>query len=730
MAEKKSIFNFGTLFGDADLQNLMQRVDDLNYSLDKKINKDPDNSQFADQTLKDMIKLISSEEEIPRSVDDTPQDGIQHLLKDLVVPIQRQNRYRVYDEIYSSVQIIKRIVRVYTNNILQRDIISGKALTILEVSKTKSNSNKVIDIKDFTQQVINHFQLEYHLSNKIIQYLLRYGDAYLELIDLKKDIFNLPNSKTGNSKPDMEPAMSTVLTESEHLQSRTTSSNILNNLDYLKNRILTNGSNSKYLLEDEIIDNFLDYYIEFEDNSIPEEIIFEDTENNTFINKLLSKEDKEFVDTSSVQLNQFKAIMLNRFLLRIHSPKKIVNLTTIHNNVVLGYVEVRERESIEKVPGVGLQFATILKQISTVNKDKTEDISGTTRKIVNRLIKKIINKSGVTKKYSKNKNLKQINSEFEKQLHSKIGDDLFYMVKKLFNESDQEGGPKDFKMAVRYIPSDNMIHLCLNPIEFAPYGTSVIDPVIYPAKLYLLTQLTNMVIKLSRASLIRKWTIETGPREHGTNLMQKLKREIRNQRITVDDIVSFKSIPKILSDFKDMMVLTKKGTRFVDVEVQSMGDPNLKTADLEDTRREILALSGIPAPYLGYNDVVDLREQLVNINITFATEIIAIQSLINDGLTKFIDKIADRLGFDDVPSQSITVALKPPVILLLQMLEATMSSIGNIQMSLQSVNVEFNPYYLLKKFIPNIDWDEFSAEAKQYGLQKAALAPPNQDGGM
>lgn len=54
--------------------------------------------------------------------------------------------------------------------------------------------------------------------------------------------------------------------------------------------------------------------------------------------------------------------------------------------------------------------------------------------------------------------------------------------------------------------------------------------------------------------------------------MQKLKREIKNQRITVDDIVNFKSIPKILSDFKDMMVLTKKGQNFIDVELQSMGD--------------------------------------------------------------------------------------------------------------------------------------------------------------
>lgn len=58
-----------------------------------------------------------------------------------------------------------------------------------------------------------------------------------------------------------------------------------------------------------------------------------------------------------------------------------------------------------------------------------------------------------------------------------------------------------------------------------------------------------------------------------------------------------------------------------------------------------------------------------------------------------------------------------------------MSSIGNIQMSLQSVQVEFSPYYLLKKFIPNIDWDEFSTQAKEYALMKAASTPPAPDGG-
>lgn len=499
MSDKKSIFNFGTLFGDPDLQNLMQRVDALNTSLTKKVNQDPDYSQITDQTLKDMISLISAEEEIPRTADGTANESVQELLKNLAVPIQRQNRYRVYDELYSSVQIIKRIVRVYSNNILQKDIITGNCLTLLE-TKNKQSSEQISDLKDFTNTIIKHFKLEHNLSDHILQDLLRYGDSFIELIDLKKDVFNLPDVNKGKGTK-VSSADETILTESD--------------IQYFKKKKNILGSNSSESLLNEAIDKFLDVYFNItilNENNIEPDLFLEDDNALNFINKLKPKSERNITIDDKTNLKNFKAIQLNRFLLRIHSPKKIIKLNTIHNNTTLGYIEVREKESVEKVPGVGLQFATVLKQISTINKDKSEDISGTTRKMVSRLIKKIIEKTGITKKYdtnNSNKTLKEINREFEKQLHNKIGDELFYLIKRLFNESDQEGGSNTMvKNEIRYIPSENMIHLCLNPIEFKPYGTSIIDPLIYPAKLYLLTQLTNMVIKLSRASLIRKWTVK------------------------------------------------------------------------------------------------------------------------------------------------------------------------------------------------------------------------------
>lgn len=70
-------------------------------------------------------------------------------------------------------------------------------------------------------------------------------------------------------------------------------------------------------------------------------------------------------------------------------------------------------------------------------------------------------------------------------------------------------------------------------------------------------------------------------------------------------------MPKLLSDSKDVFLISKGGQRTLDMELQSFGDTSIKVADLEDARRELIALSGIPASYLGYGDVVELQSQLV-----------------------------------------------------------------------------------------------------------------------
>lgn len=194
--------------------------------------------------------------------------------------------------------------------------------------------------------------------------------------------------------------------------------------------------------------------------------------------------------------------------------------------------------------------------------------------------------------------------------------------------------------------------------------------------------------------------------------------------------MSFKSIPNVLSDFKDIILLSKKGQRYVDMDLQQMGDPNIRVADVEDFRRELIALSGVPAPYLGYNEVIELRDHLVHINVTFAAEIVSIQQVINSGIQEINRKVAKILTLNDNPNDFVKTTLRPPVILLLQMIETIMASISNIQQNLQVANISFNPYYLLKRFLPTIDWEEFSKEADMFELfMKGKGKNPDDDTG-
>jgi len=107
------------------------------------------------------------------------------------------------------------------------------------------------------------------------------------------------------------------------------------------------------------------------------------------------------------------------------------------------------------------------------------------------------------------------------------------------------------KIKVRFIPPKGVMVHFSNPdgSDYLPFASSVLDPLLLPGKLYMLTQLSNIITKLSRASVIRKWTLDMGSSKMSAQNLQKLKKEIYNTRVTLNDLGSFKSISKILSDF-------------------------------------------------------------------------------------------------------------------------------------------------------------------------------------
>lgn len=112
--------------------------------------------------------------------------------------------------------------------------------------------------------------------------------------------------------------------------------------------------------------------------------------------------------------------------------------------------------------------------------------------------------------------------------------------------------------------------------------------------------------------------------------------------------------------------------------------------------------------------VIELREQLVHTNVAFATEISDLQEGISAGLTKFLDIVARNKNLEYIPSQYVSIQLIPPIVLMVQLIEMTLSSIGNMTSAFQAMAIPLDPYFLLEKYIPYIDWESFKERAILY----------------
>ena len=118
----------------------------------------------------------------------------------------------------------------------------------------------------------------------------------------------------------------------------------------------------------------------------------------------------------------------------------------------------------------------------------------------------------------------------------------------------------------------------------------------------------------------------------------------------------------------------------------------------------------------------------MHINVSFAAEVVNIQQAINVGVAEVVQNVGTILELKENANDHIKLTLRPPVVLLLQMIETIMASISNIQQNLQSTNINFNPYYLLKRFLPTIDWEEFANEAEEFELLMKGKGKSEDDG--
>jgi len=634
------------------------------------------NAGDADQNAIDTI--LSAAESADKGEFDT--DQLSSLFNDLEIPKDKLERYKTYESIYNTVQIAKRAITVYMNNTFLRNAVSNKHYSLHPVANV--DPEKTSDAIAFAESFIEKHNL-IPLLKRTAKDSLIFGDGYLEFVDLEEVKIGLSSSKKDkNGNPIKSINESRVI-------SRLTE-------DAKKSRVDI-SINDQMLIAEQLLD--FDEPTEESTSSI--QSIMEDAKAS----------DGDETDDSTI---------MNRFMLRYHSPDRITEIESDHG-MSLGYIQVSVEENTKNTPTTTNTVQQFMKSIEfaggyTSKKVKKKGLTVKTDEFVDVLVRTILGKNITTKK--KNATLRDIVDDATLE---KLKPDLKWAIKKIMVATGNSS-ISDKRIKVRYIAPQNIFQTTYTN------GTSVIDTMAYPSKQYLLMQLTNMLSRLSKAASIRKWTLDIGSRENASTVVRRLKEELRNQRITASDMTT-KDVSKLITDFKDLITVTKNGKAYVDVNVENMGDPSQSTGDLEFQRNEIIAVSGIPASYLGYTDSYELRDQLVHANISFANEVMAVQSEVNTNILRILDKAAIAVDREPI-SKYVSVSLTAPMVLMLQVMETVMTSFSTIYANISdTMQLPTDPVALLEQFVPYANWKEIVKQGESYKTIKKMVGGDSQDSG-
>ncbi|MDR2822145.1 MAG: hypothetical protein LBV58_01155, partial [Acholeplasmatales bacterium] len=80
---------------------------------------------------------------------------------------------------------------------------------------------------------------------------------------------------------------------------------------------------------------------------------------------------------------------------------------------------------------------------------------------------------------------------------------------------------------------------------------------------------------------------------------------------------------------------------------------------------------------------------------------------------------ADILKLNFRPSQYSQALLIPPITLMLQLIETSMTTINNILTTLNSLNLKIDPILLLEQYVPYINWKQLIQKSEKYNLENS-----------
>jgi len=262
---------------------------------------------------------------------------------------------------------------------------------------------------------------------------------------------------------------------------------------------------------------------------------------------------------------------------------------------------------------------------------------------------------------------------------------------------------------VRFVKTINMVHAKVPSLEFAPYGESIFQDLLFDLRLHVSNRVTDIIYKLARAGKHLIFYVDVTGARDAKSRIDNVKTSVNKREVTASDLMSIENIPSIVSTFENFYIPTKDGKKTVEIDTVEFGTKQDNQEENKFNLKNILTGIEIPPSILGVEDATAGKNTLSQENVLFANSVIRYQNLLSKYLTELIQKIyvqrvdfeKDYKTYDDL-YLDMKVTFNAPFSILVSSSREMFDSITSIINMLK----DYVPEEILKtKYLHMFDWE-------------------------
>ena len=540
-------------------------------------------------------------------------------------------------EVSSQLNELREAINITRDAIVSSNMIDGDICRSLVIDYSSKDESE--NYKSIIEKMEEKFKLTKSIKNFIVPQTLEQGEYYAYIIpydkifsDFMRDKDKIKSGLYGESTTVLEHAISDSLPSFKDSSTKLNKKNVIDKLygyvsESTKSSLDTPEAVSAYKKGIEtIVDNIsvcndpisiaiLEEGVSaisacIDDLNIIKES--DDSNNNPFntlngidSGVMDSKDNKEF------KFDETKDCYL-KFIDSLHMiPVKIMSKT-------IGYYYIQDDELVTSVP-------------SNYFVDYSEKREPT---LVNAIVDEVI--SSFDKKFLK-ENIK---------------------FRTIIAEAIQYYNLNERKIRFQFIPAEYVIAFKINE-DVDGNGTSVIEPALFYAKLYLLLLLFKMVSIVSSSNDTKVHYIRSsGIDKNIANTVQEVARKMQARQVNLTDMFTYTTLINKVGNGNDLFIPLGRGdTRGIETEILAGQDIQLNSELMELLRNSYISATGVPAVIMNsineseFAKTIELgntrfEERVVSEQIDFNTPITEMYRMLMRYTTNIPDSVISNFRFE------------------------------------------------------------------------------------